>query len=135
MIHPFPQRELKLYWSTVILDRFSSQFRIPKVEHFSTLIIMLDQLHQILKRLIRCWFSDSWPLMTAEWSANWNQWMGFKNLREKPNWRYFSDLICRRNVLKHKLKRSGLTQSPWSTPRSTDINGVRNSFVRIEVLK
>ena len=38
-------------------------------------------------------------------------------------------------MLKHKLKRSGLRQSPWSTPRPTDIKGVRNSFVRIEVLK
>ena len=37
-------------------------------------------------------------------------------------------------MLKHKLKRSELRQSPW-TPRPTDINGVRNSYVRIEVLK
>ena len=118
------------YWTDLV-----HSFRIPKVEHLSTLIIMFDQLQQIIKRLIRCWFSDYWPLMTAASSANWNQWMGFKNSREKPNWRYFSNIIWCRNVLKHKLKRSGLRQSPWSTPRPTDIKGVRNSFARIEVLK
>lgn len=81
---------------------------------------MFDQLHHNMKRLIRCWFSDSWPLMTVASLANWNHRMGFKNSRKKPNWRYFSDLICCRNVLKHKLKRSGLRQSPWSTPQPTD---------------
>ena len=46
--------------------------------------------------------------MTAASSANWNQWMRFESFWEKPNCLFFSDLMCWRNVLKHKLKRRGL---------------------------
>ena len=36
-------------------------------------------------------------------------------------------------VLKQILNSNGLKQSPWSTPRPTDINGVRNPDVMIVV--
>ena len=117
------------YWIALVV-----LFLIQNVQHLSTLITILDHWHQIANRFTRCWFSDSWELMTAASSANWNQWRGLSSLKEKPNWRYFSDLICCIKVLKHKLKSKGLKQSPWRTPRPIDMKGVRKSGVMIEVL-
>ena len=47
--------------------------------------------------------------------------------------KFFARLAAR--LLKHILNSKGLKQSPWSTPRPTDINGVRNPDVMIELLK
>jgi hypothetical protein len=114
---------------------FVRVFFMPNVLHLSTRIIMLDHWHQMENRFRRCWFSDSWLLMTAASSANWNQWTGFRNCKEKPNWRYLSVFMCCIKVLKHILKRRGLRQSPCNTPRRTGMKGVGNSDVIIEVLK
>ena len=77
------------YWTD-----FVKAFLIPNVLHYSTPINMLDHWHQMVNRFRRCWFPDSWPVITAASLTNWNQWIGFINCREKPNWRYFSYLIC-----------------------------------------
>ena len=123
-------KSFRKYWVDFVIA-----FLMPKVIHLSTLIIILDHWHQMEKRFKRCWFSDSWPVITAASSGNWNQWIGFNSLKEKPNWWYFSALICWMKVLKHILKRRGLRQSPCNTTRPTDIKGVRNSEVIIEVWK
>ena len=114
---------------------FDKIFFIPKVLHLSTLIFMFDHWHQIENRFKRYWFSKSWPVITAASSANWNQWMGFRKLKVKPNCRYLSALMCWINVLKHMLNSRGLRQSPCSTPRPTVMNGVRNSEVIMDDLK
>ena len=41
-----------------------------------TMIIMLAQVHYLVKWLRRIWFSCSRLVMTAASSANWNQWIG-----------------------------------------------------------
>ena len=104
-------------------------FLIPKELHLSTRMSILDHWHHLEKQFSSSWFSRSLVVTTAASSANWNQWTGLNrrscsSCGEKPSCLYFSCWMNCMKVLKHKLNKSGLRQSPWSTPRWKGRHGV-----------
>ena len=108
----------------------SGNFFCSKNDAFVYADLPTSPLAHLMKQCNYRWFSRSSLVTTAAPSGNWkNQWIGWNKLsldscEEKLRLLDFSCLMNRIHVLKHRLNKRGLRQSPCSNPGWKGIDGM-----------